>query len=156
MTRKRKRDDDLEKPKMNITIELSCELSFYEAYEAGNVVSAIDKLEACGLAIHTAKKILAGNWHLVESGYLRPGHKPGLHCFKTVIIGIDSFNIPAISLLEKILAGKIKKNGLMPSVHFHSSGNNNVERILADEKGLYFLEIKQDYERQQAQRQILT
>lgn len=146
---KKRKSADLGKPERNITIDLTCPTRF----ENGQMFSAIDKVEMCGLAIHIAKKILEGEWHITEQGYLLRGRKSGLPC-KTIVVNVNGYNIPAIKILGKILAGKAKNNELATRVHFHFL--NNVERIGVDEKGLYLIGMKQEYENQQAKRQILA
>lgn len=107
------------------------------------------------MAIHAAEKILTGDWHVTEQGYLKRNHRLDLPC-KVIVINIDGYNIPGVLNLERVVKGATRAGDLRSRVHFNYF-NNAIESIGITKEGLlYLVGIKEAFEQQQAMREILA
>ncbi len=98
--------------------------------------SVEDEIERLGIGIYRAKKLLVGNWRVVEGGYLFRGFsmEAGIKKY-TAVLEIDDAT-PGLQFLEKLLAGTAvtKETSSRVYLHYKEGGLVNVG---VDENGLF-------------------
>ena len=76
------KEKDLGKPLCNVLIEINC---YTREFKDSLTLSALDHIEAVGMAIHKAKELLFGWWTLTEKGFLVKGKTEGIKSLEAVL-----------------------------------------------------------------------
>jgi hypothetical protein len=130
----RKAKSETEKIRYNLTVNIQC---YKKSFEDNFLHIAEDEIEAYGLAINRAKKILKGDWRVTERGYLMRGFATdeGIKNHVATIYIDDA--VPGILLLERALAGKEQLNENSCRVHMHFEDSGGVVNVSVDENGMF-------------------
>jgi hypothetical protein len=115
----------------NLTINIHC---YKRTFKGTNLDSAEDEIEQYGLAIHRAKKLIGGKWHVVEGGHLVKGFVKDIEsCVATVDVDEVIFGLARLQEAVKD-PEKNKQQIWQPHIHMESGWPLYV---WVDEKGLY-------------------
>lgn len=115
----------------NVYIDIKC---LQRTFSDSGLKKAEDQIEDMGVAVRNAKRVLKGNWHVTDKGYLFRGFKFGLP-EREVIIEIDD-NIAGLDALRKIRDGKMKiTDAEFYEVHAHCE-RGAVVKFKIDQNGL--------------------
>jgi hypothetical protein len=133
--------DTLGKDLFNLSVDVSCHV---KTFEDGPLMSARDQIEVIGMAIHNAKMIFRGNWHVTEQGYLVRGMVDGLENRKATLHVESLMTGKELDTLKRILDGMLECEYQWPRPHVHFEGGG-IESIGGDERGLYLIGMHQDW-----------
>ena len=121
-----------EKNLFNLVIAVRC---YKTTFNRMLIHSVEDEIEAYGMAIHRAKKMLGGKWRVAERGRLLRGFAPNVE-HRIAQVEIDDM-MPGLALLEKVLAGSATMRENACRVHLHFEKTQGIAVIGADAEGLY-------------------
>lgn len=99
----------------NLRIGIECGIEIRKTF----IHSKEDEIERIGMAIHRAKKMLVGNWRVLEGGALARGFsmEEGVNKY-TALIDIDECS-SGLKFMEKVIAKKAQMTETSCRVHMH-------------------------------------